>query len=1421
MKTRGRGSQQPPKLPSGYIDWNKIEVSDSASEIGESERKKRKTYTEPDLSGIEQSYSSDDFSSDSEEILQPKSRRSTRLGPNSRKNYFEKNLGLRSFIDDSEQDIPVSRRRPQRKATRQSSTLQPFRASRTRRAASSEELPATARRSERTRAQPRRSMRERQEDDLSSQSEKDQQGPKAIGAKEVFVKLPTNDPFRKRHQQECATCYHPGDHEVKGPLVFCQGCANSYHRTCLGPRGSREHLVTKVGDVLFVLQCRRCIGVAHDKDPSAPHYGKCTGCDKLGPVSKPLRRRITTREEQIQREENGGIDPITITQPGTINNPDNVMFRCATCNRAWHMHHLPNRKTAHSGDSDEEALSEKELAQKRFDLYHRSWICKDCVENQQQVDTLVAWRPTDQDSYIPGTKLSKLRESQKEYLVKWKNQSYLRCTWMPGTWLWGICSANTRTKFTKKPENQLPRMTTKDAIPEEFYRIDIVFDVRYTSVVRNSSEQIDLARVKEVDTAFVKFKGLGYEDAIWEQPPKYSDGERFTDFKEAYEDFVQKRYMSLPSPSTVSRTLTKLRQLDFEGNLIRKTQPSIMVGGQIMQYQLEGLNWLYYQWYRQHNAILADEMGLGKTIQLIALIATLVQEHKCWPFLVVVPNSTCPNWRREIKKWVPSIRAVCYYGSSTARKLTHDYELFPKDPDVDPEKKKDRNIRDIKAHVVIASYESIVDKAVAQSLSKVPWQGLIVDEGQRLKSDQNLIYEALSKMRFPFKVLMTGTPLQNNARELFNLLQFLDKDKHNAAQLEKEYAELTEENVPELHEILKPYFLRRTKVQVLTFLPPMSQIIVPVTMSALQKKVSKSIISQNPTLMKSIFSRDANITVKDRANLNNILMQLRKNLCHPFVYSREIEDRSLDSDATFRTLVEASSKLQLLAIMLPKLRERGHRVLLFSQFLDNLDIIEDFLDGLGMMHRRLDGTISALEKQKRIDEFNAPDSPYFAFLLSTRAGGVGINLATADTVIILDPDFNPHQDIQALSRAHRIGQQNKVLVFQLMTRNSAEEKIMQIGKKKMALDHVLIEAMDQDDEAGMDLESILRHGAAALFDDGNEDDIVYNEASIDKLLDRSQIESTKAGENQSAESQFSFARIWANDKADLEEGLQNDSATGTSTPNPDIWDKILKERQMAYEEEAARKAQELGRGKRKRGNVDYGGKPGDIDVDGDSEASPVKHKPDGESPSDDDFEQQADATDVEVTTAAEETEPETQTVKARPFKRVKVPTGQAPNFNGDVPPEYMAIPVPASHRCSACKEEHPMGWCRLKIAGVEYCGLCGLAHMGHGRTCPHLNDEKQVETLLLTLKESTESRELVDEAIKYLRVIRGDLISQRRQRERKAQQEKEMATQQQQQVQVTGVSAGGVPIATQSNGVLEGHSGVDLSANRGEPRLIH
>ncbi|KAL8940694.1 MAG: hypothetical protein Q9216_002681 [Gyalolechia sp. 2 TL-2023] len=1219
--------------------------------------------------------------------------------------------------------------------------------------------PSAARRSNRS-GRGLRSMHEIGEDDIPEVITA-QSAAKAIGAKESFQPIASDDQFRLRHQNECESCGFSGDDEGKGILVFCQGCSMSYHHRCLGPRNSREHLVTKIGDRNFVLQCRRCIGAARQKEPCAPNQGICTICHKTGATSAPFRERKSPRQEQKDREDNEGEDPTTEVPGSLINDAGNVFFRCVSCFRAFHFNHLPSK----DHDAMVEDLSDEELAIRRFTDYcqYGNWTCQQCSTAPAKVSSLIAWRPVNLDTYVTGATTQMVDEDAKEYLIRWDKCSYSKSTWMPGAWVWGVTKHAMRSAFSNRENGKnLPKMRFEDAIPEEWLRVDIVLDVEYTNVVKMQLEKVDLKRVKEVKRAHVKFKGLGYEDVVWDEPPDPQDTERWEDFRSAYNDWVRGRYVHLPHITTLNNRLAKERTRDFEEKAALKDQPKSLAGGNLMAYQLDGLNWLYYQWHRQQNAILADEMGLGKTIQIIGFLLTLQENHGCWPFLVIVPNSTCANWRREIKHWAPSLRVVTYFGSSEARKLSQKYELFP------------AKGRDLKCHVVVTSYDAAQDDEFRKVFRGIPWQGLVVDEGQRLKNDKNILYNALSALNAPFKVLLTGTPLQNNARELFNLLQFLDASI-DAAKLEAEYTEFTKENVPRLHDMLRPFFLRRTKAQVLTFLPAMAQIIVPVTLTVLQKKLYKSILARNPELLRAIFGGSRRALAKtERASLSNILMQLRKCLCHPFVYNQEIEERNSNVTISHRNLVEASSKLQLLELMLPKLQERGHRVLIFSQFLHMLDIIEDFLDGLGLFHQRLDGSMGSLEKQKRIDEYNAPDSRLFAFLLSTRAGGVGINLATADTVIILDPDFNPHQDIQALSRAHRIGQKKKVLVFQLTTRSTAEEKIMQIGKRKMALDHALIEQMDADDDEPVDVESVLRYGTEALFQDDDANDIKYDSTSVDKLLDRSQIEKTDIATDQSAESQFSFARVWANDKGMLEDGLEEEEADSVPmVADTSLWEKILKEREAEVAREAAQKAEMLGRGKRQRQAVDYA-------TQGDQAVAPTPERTArdrGAEASDTDFEAQVLESEEDEDDLRNEHEDDQDLTKELSeakerrsrgkygdpvFKRVHVaPPVQAPSnshpqqngfsgsYNGQI----------AGAHCIACGTIHVRGSCPLKIAGTERCGLCGQAHYGAGfrKACTHLHSIEQCQLMLEAVKSSPEPQEIKEFVKKYLVGIIGNL----------------------------------------------------------------
>ncbi|KAH6631102.1 hypothetical protein B0J18DRAFT_423137 [Chaetomium sp. MPI-SDFR-AT-0129] len=1064
--------------------------------------------------------------------------------------------------------------------------------------------------------------------------------PKVASIREIFQ--PVTYDFKEAHRPICESCGGHGDSSNKGPLVHCQGCSNSYHKYCLGPRGTREHRVTKVGADSFVLQCRFCIGIYKKKDPRAPNHDVCQGCHTKNPSCAAFSEKKTPKQEEALRADNDGVDPITPVEPKLVNGADNTLFRCSRCRRPWHYEHLP-----HPNLSRDPALDEPLALRKlRREEYQITWTCKECRDTEEEkADRIVAWRPVDSSQKsrdrAVGMSVTDFVEDELEYLVKWDKKSYGHCVWLPGAWVYGVVKPAMRVSFIKRTfgegsdegvtdENgeeqnrhvdSLLRWTTEEAVHESWVTADIILDVHCAPRTKENDKkhrakplrerfEDDLSRIHHVLKIFVKFEGLGYEDAVWDSPPSPDAGAMYDAFCAAYREYLNGKHFETEPARVMKERVESFRQLDFRKDIEVKTQPAGLQRGKLMAYQMDGLNWMLYNYRDDRSIILADEMGLGKTVQVVALLSSMIQDcPKVWPFLVVVPNATCSNWRREIKKWAPDLRVVAYYGGRVSQTLAMEYELFP------------GRCRDMKAHVVIMSYDSVKDSDTRARFSSTKWAGLVVDEAQALKNDENALYRALSTLRIPWKLLLTGTPLQNNKRELFNLLQFINPSLIRAEDLDAQFAQITSENLPALHRLIRPYFLRRTKAEVLTFLPPMAQIILPVTMSVLQERLCKSILARNPELIRSVFvqaaSRDENGTgaskrkvVEQRGSLNNILMQLRKCLCHPFIYSQAIEDRSdsISAERTRRNLIEASSKLVLLEQMLPKLHARGHRVLLFSQFLDELTILEDFLAGLGLRHERLDGSQSSLEKQKKIDAFNAPSSPIFAMLLSTRAGGVGINLATADTVIILDPDWNPHQDIQALSRAHRIGQQKKVLCFQLMTVDSAEEKILQIGRKKLALDHLLIETMDSEEEAPSEVESILRHGAAALFGEGKRKDAIhYDAAAVDKLLDRSTMENPppktssssasssdddgddKEGKakDKSAESAFAFARVWAVDGDDGDgagDGLDDEKE---ATMDVGVWDRILEQRAAEARREAEARKETLGRGGRRRGAANY------------------------------------------------------------------------------------------------------------------------------------------------------------------------------------------------------------------------------------------
>ncbi|RDX64597.1 putative ATP-dependent DNA helicase CHR12, partial [Mucuna pruriens] len=515
-------------------------------------------------------------------------------------------------------------------------------------------------------------------------------------------------------------------------------------------------------------------------------------------------------------------------------------------------------------------------------------------------------------------------------------------------------------------------------------------------------------------------------------------------------------------------------------------QPSILQGGELRPYQLEGLQWMLSLFNNNLNGILADEMGLGKTIQTISLIAYLI-EHKgvTGPYLIVAPKAVLPNWITEFSTWAPSITAILYDGRLDERKAM-----------------KEELSGEGKFNVLITHYDLIMrDKAF---LKKIHWRYLIVDEGHRLKNHECALARTLdSGYHIQRRLLLTGTPIQNSLQELWSLLNFLlpnifnsvqnFEDWFNAPFADRVDVSLNDEEqlliIRRLHQVIRPFILRRKKDEVEKFLPSKSQVILKCDLSAWQKVYYQQVTDVGRVGLDNGSGKSK--------SLQNLTMQLRKCCNHPYLFVGDYDIYKHKEE-----IVRASGKFELLDRLLPKLRRAGHRVLLFSQMTRLMDILEIYLRLHDFKFLRLDGSTKTEERGSLLRKFNAPDSPYFMFLLSTRAGGLGLNLQTADTVIIFDSDWNPQMDQQAEDRAHRIGQKKEVRVFVLVSVGSIEEVILERAKQKMGIDAKVIQAglfnttSTAQDRREM-LEEIMRRGTSTLGTD------VPSEREINRLAARS------------------------------------------------------------------------------------------------------------------------------------------------------------------------------------------------------------------------------------------------------------------------------------------------------------------------------
>uniref|UniRef100_A0ABI7WBI7 DNA helicase n=1 Tax=Felis catus TaxID=9685 RepID=A0ABI7WBI7_FELCA len=668
----------------------------------------------------------------------------------------------------------------------------------------------------------------------------------------------------------------------------------------------------------------------------------------------------------------------------------------------------------------------------------------------------------------------------EEFYVKYKNFSYLHCQWASVEDLEKDKRIQQKIKRFKAKQGQNKFLSE---IEDELFNPDYVEVDRIMDFARSTDE-----RGEPVTHYLVKWCSLPYEDSTWELRQ---------DIDQAKIEEFEKLMSREPETERVERPPAD----DWKKS---ESSREYKNNNKLREYQLEGVNWLLFNWYNMRNCILADEMGLGKTIQSITFLYEIYLKGIHGPFLVIAPLSTIPNWEREFRTWT-ELNVVVYHGSQASRRTIQLYEMYFKDP-------QGRVIKgSYKFHAIITTFEMILTDC--PELRNIPWRCVVIDEAHRLKNRNCKLLEGLKMMDLEHKVLLTGTPLQNTVEELFSLLHFLEPSRFpSETTFMQEFGDLkTEEQVQKLQAILKPMMLRRLKEDVEKNLAPKEETIIEVELTNIQKKYYRAILEKNFTFL-SKGGGQANVP-----NLLNTMMELRKCCNHPYlingaeekILEEFKETHNADSpDFQLQAMIQAAGKLVLIDKLLPKLKAGGHRVLIFSQMVRCLDILEDYLIQRRYPYERIDGRVRGNLRQAAIDRFSKPDSDRFVFLLCTRAGGLGINLTAADTCIIFDSDWNPQNDLQAQARCHRIGQSKSVKIYRLITRNSYEREMFDKASLKLGLDKAVLQSMSGRENATngvqqlskKEIEDLLRKGAYGALMDEEDEGSKFCEEDIDQIL---------------------------------------------------------------------------------------------------------------------------------------------------------------------------------------------------------------------------------------------------------------------------------------------------------------------------------
>jgi SNF2 family DNA or RNA helicase len=472
-----------------------------------------------------------------------------------------------------------------------------------------------------------------------------------------------------------------------------------------------------------------------------------------------------------------------------------------------------------------------------------------------------------------------------------------------------------------------------------------------------------------------------------------------------------------------------------EARTLRPEPPSTLQA-QLRDYQLEGFRWLARLAHWGAGACLADDMGLGKTIQALALVLT---RAPAGPALVLAPTSVCTNWLEEAARFAPTLKAV-RFGPGDRQQMLDGAGPFD---------------------LIVCSYGLL--QTESERLAAVSWTSVVADEAQAIKNAQTKRSKAAMALQADYRMIATGTPIENHLGELWNLFQFINPgllgslerfNQRFAAPIEQQGDRSARRR---LKQLIRPFILRRLKSDVLTELPPRTEITLHVELgdeeTALYEAMRQQAIEK--------IQEGSLPPGQRRVQILAEIMRLRRACCNPRLV---MPDSPIDS-----------AKLRTFAAIVDELGENGHKALVFSQFVGHLALIREHLDGRGIRYQYLDGATPIQQRSAAVDAFQSGEGELF--LISLKAGGSGLNLTAADYVIHMDPWWNPAVEDQASDRAHRIGQQRPVTIYRLVARNTIEDKIVQLHDHKRGLADDLLEGSDVSGKMSLDeMMSLISEG---------------------------------------------------------------------------------------------------------------------------------------------------------------------------------------------------------------------------------------------------------------------------------------------------------------------------------------------------------